>query len=124
MDGNKTRQSTTIQFPTYNCKLTVIIADTVSKEVNKLYKKYKIEDDFGDEAEGAVVMLSSDHYYLIIGASFITHNTIGHEIYHAAVRITEDRDITDEESQAWVAGHISGMIYKFLDKKKITIKHG
>ena len=65
-----------------------------------------------------------DSYYLLLGSQYLTHNTIAHELYHAVVRITEDRDITDEEAQAWLVGHLSGEIYKFLDKKKLVIKHG
>jgi hypothetical protein len=32
--------------------------------------------------------------------------------------------VIDEEAQAWLVGHLSGEIYKFLDKKKLVIKHG
>lgn len=115
---------TTIRLPMYECKLVVILADSVSREVNKLYKKHHITEDFGDEAEGALVLLGTDVYYLVIGLPYLTHNTIAHEIFHATVRVTEDRDITDEETQAWLAGHLTEMLYKFLDKKKLEIKHG
>jgi hypothetical protein len=108
----------------YECKLVVIVSESVSKEANKLYKKHKIVDDFGDEAEGAVVFFGTDVYYMIIGSDYLTHNTLAHEIFHATVRITEDRDITDEETQAWLAGHLTDMVYKFLDKKKLQVEHG
>jgi hypothetical protein len=52
------------------------------------------------------------------------HNTIAHEVFHAVMKITEDRDINDEEAQAWLVGHISGDIYKFLKRKKIEIING
>jgi hypothetical protein len=108
----------------YGCKLVVAIVDSVTKEANRIYKKHKITEDFGDEAEGALIMPGVDTYYLIVGKDYLTHNTLAHEIFHAVVRITEDRDITDEEAQAWLSGHLSGELYKFLDKKKLHIKHG
>jgi hypothetical protein len=116
--------STTIKLPTYSCKLIVVVVESVSVAAEKLYKRYKIKDEFGGEAEGALIMPDIDSYYLLLGSQYLTHNTIAHELYHAVVRITEDRDITDEEAQAWLVGHLSGEIYKFLDKKKLVIKHG
>ena len=122
--GKFKRVTTTVKFPTYSCKLVISVVDNVKTEVDKLYKKYKINDDFGDEAEGALVMPDMETYYLLLDKSYLTHNTIAHEIFHAAVRITEDRAITDEEAQAWMAGHITETLYKFLDKKKLQVKHG
>ena len=122
--GKFQRGTTTVKFPTYSCKLVISVVDNVKTEVDKLYKKYKINDDFGDEAEGALVMPDMETYYLLLDKSYLTHNTIAHEIFHAAVRITEDRAITDEEAQAWMAGHITETLYKFLDKKKLQVKHG
>lgn len=123
--GKKTRQpSTTIKFPTYGCKLVIAVVDNVKNSVEKIYKKYNIKDEFEDEAEGVLVMPNMDTYYLMIEKDYITHNTIAHEIFHAAVRITEDRGITDEEAQAWMAGHITESLYKFLEKKKLQVKHG
>jgi hypothetical protein len=118
------RASTTIKLPTYGCEVVISVVDTVSEEAKRLYKKYGINEQFGMEAEGALIMPDSFKYYLILSKSYLTHNTIAHEVFHATVRVTEDRDITDEEAQAWLAGHISGVIYKFLQKKKLQIKHG
>jgi hypothetical protein len=122
--GKFKRVTTTVKFPTYSCKLVIMVVDNVRIEADKLYKKYKINDEFGDEAEGALVMPNIETYHLILDKSYLTHNTIAHEIFHAAVRITEDRGITDEEAQAWMAGHITETLYKFLDKKKLQVKHG
>jgi hypothetical protein len=123
--GNTFRRcSTTIQFTTYGCKLVIAVVDSVKKEVEKLYKKYKIDEEFDDDAEGALVMPDMKTYYLLLGKAFITHNTIAHEVFHASVRITEHRGITDEETQAWMAGHITEILYKFLEKKKLEVKHG
>lgn len=122
--GKVTKPTTTIKLPMYGCSVVVSIVDSVAKDAEKIYRKYKIKDDFGGEAEGALIMPDIDRYYLLIGSKFLTHNTLAHEIFHAVVRITEDRGITDEEGQAWLAGHLSGVVYKFLEKKKLQIKHG
>lgn len=123
-DGKFKRSTTTVRLTTYSCNLVITVVDNVKKEAEKLYKKYKINDEFEDEAEGALVMPNMENYYLLLDKSFITHNTIAHEIFHATVRITEDRGINDEEAQAWMAGHITETLYKFLDKKKLQVKHG
>jgi len=118
------RASTAIKLPAYGCELRITVVESVATEALRLYKKYSLDERFEDEAEGALVMPDSTIYYLLLNKSYLTHNTIAHEVFHAAVRMTEDRDITDEEAQAWLAGHISGVIYKFLHKKKLQIKHG
>jgi hypothetical protein len=118
------RIKTTIKLPTYSCDLVISVVESVAVEAERLYKKHKITEPFGAEAEGALVMIGMERYYLLFHKDFLTHNTIAHEIFHAAVRITEDRDVTDEEAQAWVAGYLSAVVYKFLEKKKLEIKHG
>jgi len=116
--------TTTIKLPTYSCKIVISIVDSVTVEADRIYKRCKIKETFGDEAEGALIMPDLDVYYLLIGVKYLSHNTIAHEIFHAAVRVTEDRGVEDEEAQAWLAGHLTAVIYKFLDKKKLVIKHG
>jgi hypothetical protein len=118
------KPKTTIKLPTYSCELVVTVVDSVMEEADRLYKKHKIADNFGAEAEGALVMIGIERYYLLFHKDFLTHNNIAHELFHAAVRVTEDRDVTDEEAQAWLAGHLTAEIYKFLEKKKLQVKHG
>jgi hypothetical protein len=38
------------------------------------------------------------------------------------VRITEDRDVVDEETQAWLCGHLTDIVYKFIKQKNLEIK--
>jgi hypothetical protein len=116
----------TIKLQTYSCELIFTVTDNMKIDSEKIYKKYKIKLDEDDEGENEGILLSPDidKYFLLIDLKYLSHNTIAHEIYHAVVRVTEDRGIVDEEAQAWVCGHLSGTIYKFLDKKKLQIKHG
>lgn len=117
--------TTTIKLPTYSCELIFTVTDQLKTESDKVYKKHKLkyEDEEG-ENEGILISADIDKYFLLIDTKYLTHNTIAHEIYHGVVRVTEDRGIVDEEAQAWLCGHLTGTIYKFLDKKKLEIKHG
>jgi hypothetical protein len=117
------KHSTVLDLPMYGCKIHIIVTNETKQIINKLYKKFKMGEEFVDEVEGVVISPDMTNYHLVIDLKYLTHNTIAHEIYHAAVRITEDRDIVDEETQAWVAGHIASVMYKFLEKKNLNIKH-
>jgi hypothetical protein len=120
------KSTITIKLPTYSCQVIVTITDQLAIESEKIYKKFKIKADEDDdnENEGILITANIDKYFLLIDLKYLSHNTIAHETYHAVVRVTEDRGISDEEAQAWLCGHLSGVIYKFLDKKKLPIKHG
>ena len=110
-----------IKLSTYNCELQFYVVDALNIEVNKLYKKYKMNEVFDESAEGVLFTPDIDKYILVIDIKYLSHNTISHEIFHAVMKITEDRDIEDEEAQAWWVGHITGDVYKFLNKKSIQI---
>jgi len=119
------KASHTIKLPTYSCQVTFIVTDKLRSEYSKIYKKFNIKfDDDDGESEGVVLSPDIDKYFLLIDEKYLTHNTLAHEIYHVVVRVTEERDIVDEEAQAWLAGHITGVIYKFLNTKKFQVKHG
>jgi hypothetical protein len=114
----------TLNVSTYNCKLVFIVTDQILQVVNNLYKKHNIPGVWDIEAEGVMFSPSMHTYYLLIDTACLTHNTIAHEAFHVVHRIMDDRAINDEESGAWIAGHVSEFIYKSLKKKKLTIEHG
>lgn len=124
------RKTTTIKIETYNCSVVFVVSSELSKEITKVYSKYKVKDneykleDIKDGNEGILMSPDIDKYYLMIDLEYLTHNTIAHEVYHAVVRITEDREVTDEEAQAWLCGYITGAFYRFLDKKELKVIHG
>lgn len=116
-----------LKLQTYGCELIFILSDDIKKDNIKLYKKYGLEgreDSDEYDLEGVLITPNMNTYVLVIDNKYLSHNTIAHEVYHATVRITEDRDIVDEEAQAWLAGHISGFVYKFIEKKNLQVKHG
>ena len=119
------KASATIKVPTYNCELVFIITDKLKAQIASIYKKYKLpifEDD--GENEGIFLSMDIDKYHLLIDVNYLSHDTIAHELYHAVVRITEDRGIVDEEAQAWLCGHLTASFYKFIYKKNFKVKNG
>ena len=115
------KKSKKLKLSTYNCNLIIIITDNLKGEVNAVYKRLKQKDVFSDEAEGILLSLDIDNYYLIFDTQYLSHNTIAHEIYHAVVKVTEDRDLVEEESQAWLAGYLTEEVYKYIDKHEFKI---
>ncbi len=124
------KKSFTIKVETYNCNLVFVVTSELSKEIGKVYSKYKVKDtdykleDIQEGNEGILMAPDINTYYLMIDPVYLTHNTLAHEIYHAVVRITEDREVTDEEAQAWLCGYLTDAIYNFLEKKELKVIHG
>jgi len=118
------RTKGTLNISPFSCKLHFIVTDQLTNEMNRLYKKYKREDKFDITAEGCVFSPAMYDIYLVIDIQYLTHNTISHEVFHVVNNIQKDRDITDEESGAWLIGYVSEFVYKFLKKKKIDVKDG
>ena len=107
---------------TYDCSVLYVISDDLKKAEKYLIKKYEGDPLCGvnaDEAEGITITISGKLYVVMIDWKYLNHNTIAHELYHATRRITEDRDINDEESTAWLAGYLSQEFYKFLGSAKV-----
>ncbi len=115
---------TTLKLLTYSCKLTLVVTDQSKVEIANIYKRHKLKNEVDYEIEGIFLSPKMNDCFLILNLKYLTHNTIAHEMYHAASRICEDREIKDEEAKAWLAGHITGEMYKFLEKKNLQVKHG
>ena len=113
-----------LKLPNYSCTVEIIVSDEINSIVNNIYSKNKIDERFTDAVEGILITLDISTYYLILNTKYLTHNTIAHEVYHASRKVTEDREIQDEESQAWLAGYIAAEVYKFIEKKKFIVTHG
>ena len=113
----------TIKLQTYNCNVIIIVTDDLKNNVNKIYKKLKHNDTLNQEAEGILITIDIDNYYVVFDIQYLSHNTIAHELYHAVVKVTEDRDIVEEEAQAWLMGYLSEVVYKYLQKNSFKIKN-
>ena len=111
-----------IKLNIYDCKVNFIVTNDVNKEIKRISTKNKNPFTLDSEVEGIVFYFSISEYFIIINENYLTHNTLAHEIYHAVIKVTEPRDITDEESQAWLCGKLTQDIYIFLETNKVTIK--
>jgi hypothetical protein len=110
-----------INVNTFSCDVYFIVSDDIYKVEKFLHKKYGGDipkDD--DPAEGFTLTINSGNYAMVLDYRFMTHNLIGHEIYHVAHRITDDRDIEDEETKAWLNGYLHEEFYKFIHTAKFT----
>lgn len=111
-----------LQIPIYGCTVQFIITEALMDEVNRLYKKHDIHELFTDHAEGCLVSTDIDNYIIILDDKYLSHNTLSHEVFHAVIKITEDRGIEDDEQQAWLCGWLTEHLYKFINKKNLVIK--
>lgn len=116
------KHSKVLKLPMYGCKLHFLVVEDIITEVNNLYRKLKINEFFVDASEGCLVNANIDAYYLVIDIKYLSHNTIAHEIFHATREITENRDIKDDEQQAWLCGWITENMYNFIKKKGLELK--
>jgi hypothetical protein len=121
-DKKKFRVIKSLKIPVYECTVQFIITDMLIDEVNRIYKKYDIHELFTDYAEGCLITSDIDLYIIILEDKYLSHNTIAHELYHLVTRMTQDRDIEDDEQQAWLCGWITEHLYKFISKKNLTVK--
>jgi len=116
-----------IKVDIYNCKIFFVVTENLLKDALFLYKKYKIvpPEDVGElrDNEGLYLTFNISNHYLLIDNKYLTHNTLAHEIHHVVNNITNDRDVDDEEAEAWLCGFITEKIYLYLEKQKMKINH-
>ena len=105
-----------IKLKPYECTILLVISDKFIKDAKRFEKAYKMDVEEYTEKNEGVTMWDSSQYATIISHKHLTHNTIAHEMFHLTCKISGDRDITDEESRAWLCGYITGEFYKLLDK--------
>ena len=111
-----------INIDTFNSKLEFIISEDIYKDIKRIYKSYDSDVVNYQEVEGIFISSNGSKYHLVIDKEYLSHNTIAHEVYHSVIRITEDKDVKDEETRAWLCGYITENIYKFIKLKKLEIK--
>jgi hypothetical protein len=86
-----------------------------------VFKRKKANIDVLD-THGVVFNWGSAEYVIAFKEDSLSHNLIAHEMLHMVMAITNDISIEDEESQAWLVGHLTEHVYKILNKKKFVIK--
>jgi hypothetical protein len=113
-----------LSIPTYSCHMWFIVTPDMCREMTRIYRKHGVAESFSDAMEGCMFSPSIDILYVVIDIQYLTHNTISHELYHVVNALLGQREIHNEESSAWLTGHVSEFVYRFLKKKNIEVKHG
>ena len=112
-----------IKVNMYSCSILFVVTNEMGKSEKYLQKKYAkgtlVPGTPAAEAEGITITVDGNLYIVMIDAKFLNHNTIGHELFHATKRMAEDRDITDEETCAWLMGFLCQEFYKFIGSEKV-----
>lgn len=106
----------------YSALVRVFVADDLVELRPWIDKNFGIEIDF-DKTEACVFTISNvKGYFIAFDKRCLSHNTIAHEVFHLTKKLATDRDIHEEESQAWIAGYCSETLYNIFKKKKFIVK--
>lgn len=105
----------------YSCNVTIVVTDDMDAYIKEL------DDQYGSAArvegsEGFMFTPDMKNYFVVFDTEYLSHNTISHEVFHLTCAICEDRDVVEEEARAWLSGHLSENIYKFIEKKNLVLK--
>lgn len=117
--------STKIKLGLYETSVTLYVASSMEEFEAKMRKKTKNNNLSIKDTYGVVFGWGSAGdagYVIALHESNLSHNLIAHEIFHLAIMITNDIDIEDEESQAWLVGYLTESVYSILKKKNFVIK--
>lgn len=105
----------------YEVTVIIYVLDDISDLENIVLKKTKTKIDI-DNVLGVTFAWGDQEYVVAFEKDKLSHNLINHELFHLTKSITENIDITDEESQAWLMGFLSENVYRLLKKKGIIIE--
>jgi hypothetical protein len=112
-----------ISLPIYETVINLYVVPTIDHMQAYLDKKsapIDVSDSYGCVFD--LYGKNGTEYYIVYVEDKLSTNLISHEVYHLAVRILSAINITDEESTAWLVGHLTEKIYRVLRQKKYNIK--
>jgi hypothetical protein len=111
-----------IKLELYETSVTLYVASSMEEFEDMVRKKTKNNNLSIKDTYGVVFGWGEAGYVIALHEENLSHNLIAHEVFHLAIMITNDIDIEDEESQAWLVGYLTEHVYKALKKKKLVIK--
>ena len=117
----------TFDIKMYESDLKFIICSDMQVEFDKIAKKKEgssFNVSFSGDAGGLAFSADIHEYYIMLKEDSVAHSYIAHEILHIVEKITKDRGIRDEESRAYLCGHITKLIYQYLKKRRVKIFNG
>jgi hypothetical protein len=103
----------------YETNVTVFVVDDITDMENYL-KKQKLNADIAN-SDGCVLQIpriQGVEYFIVFVRKQVSHNLIAHETFHLAKNLAGAINIEDEESVAWLVGHLAQKIYSILKLKK------
>jgi hypothetical protein len=117
--------STTFPVKIYDTKVQFIITSDIVKVANRIHAFHKAGNVWRKEevSAGCTILCSMSKYYILINSSYLSYNTICHELYHCTCAIAFDRGIHEEEARAWIQGYIANQIFKFIKEKEKQKEH-
>lgn len=109
-----------INIKAFECSVLLIVTDNVSKAEKAIHRKHKTEEIATDEGyvDGLTISVNFNLYVVILDRSSASYNLVGHEVCHAVQRIAGDREITDDETMAWLTGYLCEEVHTFINKIK------
>lgn len=109
-----------ITIKAFECSVLLILTDKIHKALASVYKKYKTSGEtVGEgEADGLTISVNFNLYVVILDINSVSYNLVGHEVCHAVQRIADDREITDDETMAWLTGYLCEEVHTFINKIK------
>lgn len=113
---------TKLKIELYETNVIMFVVKSMEEFEEKVKKKTKSNNISIKDTYGCAFTWGNSEYVLALHEDSLSHNLIAHEIFHLAIMITNDIDIEDEESQAWLIGYITEQVYKALKKKNFVIK--
>lgn len=107
-----------ISIKAFGCDVLLMLTDRLHLVEKQIHKKYKtMEKPCEDgEAEGVTISVGFDLYVMILDMKHISYNLVGHEVFHVVHRITQDREISDEETMAWLTGYLCEEVHGFINR--------
>jgi len=118
------KKSKTFHLKVYDTDIKFIICPNIQTEFNRISKRKKdLNVYFSGDAGGLAFPYSIYEYYILLRSDCISHSYIAHEILHTVERMTRDRGIRDGETRAYLCGHLTKLVYIYLEDQKIGIGH-
>jgi hypothetical protein len=114
------KRQKTIKIKAFDLSVVFCLTNKVHKAQESLNKKYNIKEPLvsEDEVDGLTISANFNLYIIILDLQSVSYNLVGHEVCHAVYAITKDRDITDEETMAWLTGYLCEELHLFINKIK------
>lgn len=109
-----------VSIKAFGCTILLVLTDRLHLAEKQVHKKYKTMEKPCEDgtAEGVTISIGFDLYVMILDTNYMSYNLVGHEVCHVVQRIVNDREITDEETMAWLTGYLCEEVHSFHNKTK------